>query len=293
MRAFTELIIVLSLTLLLPGRAFSQNPDGRSLAWFAKAEAGSPYQRFYFYWGYNRASFARSDIHLAGREYDFTLYDVAARDRPTKFNFKTYFNPTSISIPQYNYRLGFFLTRRIAVSVGVDHLKYVVVHDQTVFMSGVIDEQVSRRYAGSYLRRPIRLSADFVRFEHTDGLNLVNLDLEYHLPVLQLAHPHLALHLLVGLGGVWVVPRTDARIFGYGLNNNFHLAGYSLAGKTGLRLYVLKRLFLMVETKAGYISLPNILLRNEQPERADQNIFFWEKMGAVGLDFNLGRRKQR
>jgi len=73
------------------------------------------------------------------------------------------------------------------------------------------------------------------------------------------------------------VPRTDARVFGRGLNNNFHLAGYSLAGKAGFRLYVLKRLFLIAETKAGYITLPDILLRNEQPERANQNIFFGKK----------------
>ncbi len=293
MRVFPELLVVCCLILWLPTCASSQNSDGRTLSWFSKADSGSRYQRFYFYWGYNRATFARSDIHFAGREYDFTLYDVEATDRPTKFNFKTYFSPTTISIPQYNYRLGFFLTRRVALSVGVDHLKYVVVNDQTVRMSGVIDEQVSHRYAGSYLRRPIRLSDNFVRFEHTDGLNLVNLDLEYHLPVLRLARPYLALHVMAGLGGVCVVARTDAHVFGYGLNNKFHLAGYSLAGKTGLRLYVLKRLFLMAETKVGYLTLPNILLRNEQPERADQNIFFWEKMGAVGFDFNFGHRKQR
>lgn len=293
MHPITKMLLANCLLLLSPNFAFSQNASVRSVSWFAKANTDSRFQRFYFYWGYNRATFAKSDIHFSGPEYDFTLFNVEAKDRPTKFNFKTYFSPTTISIPQYNYRLGFFLTRHIALSVGVDHLKYVVVNDQTVRMSGVISEEVSSRYAGSYLRRPIRLTDDFVRFEHTDGLNLVNLDLEYHLPLLQLARPNVALHVMAGMGGIWVVPRTDAHVFGYGLNNKFHLAGYSLAGKAGLRLYVLKRLFLMVETKAGYITLPSILLRNEQPERASQNIFFWEKMGAVGLDFNFSHRKNR
>ena len=172
----------------------------------------------------------------------------------------------------------------------MDHLKYVVINDQTVLMSGVISADVSPLFAGSYLQRPIRLTDEFVRFEHTDGLNLVNLELEYHLPVVRLAHTHLALHLLTGLGGIWVVPRTDVHVFGYGLNNRFHLAGYCLAGKAGLRLYVGKRLFLMAETKVGYITLPDILLHNQQPERANQNIFFWEKMAAVGFDFNFSRR---
>lgn len=278
--------------MLLPTLAFSQNAAGQRLSWFPKVDLTTGFQRFYFYWGYNRATFSKSDIHFSGLEYDFTLFNVAAKDRPTKFSVKTYFGPTTISIPQYDYRLGFFLTRHFAISVGVDHLKYVVVNEQTVQMSGIVSEQASPQYAGTYLRRPVRLTEDFLRFEHTDGLNLANLDLEYHLRVLQWTRPHLALHLLAGLGGIWVVPRTDVHVFGHGLNNKFHLAGYSLAGKLGLRLYVLKRLFLMAETKAGYITLPDILLYNEQPERANQNIFFWEKMGAVGFDFNLGRHNK-
>ena len=159
-------------------------------------------------------------------------------------------------------------------------------------MSGVISPRASIKYAGSYLQRPIRVTRDFLLFEHTDGLNLANIDLEYHLPVVQLAHSNVALHVMTGLGGIWVIPRTDAHVFGIGLNNRFHLAGYSLAGKAGLRLYVLKRLFLMTETKVGYITLPDILLRNEQPQRANQNIFFWEKMGAIGFDFNFSHKKR-
>ena len=290
MRLLIKILLAGALILLLPTFGYSQTTDNHRLSWFAKPDSGSRFQRFYFYWGYNRATFARSDIHFSGREYDFTLFDVVAKDRPSKFNFKLYFGPTTITIPQYDWRFGFFLTRHFALSVGVDHIKYVVVNDQTVRMSGVVSEDVSKRYAGTYLQRPIRITDDFVRYEHTDGLNLVNLDLEYHLPVVQLAHSKIALHLLTGLGGIWVVPRTDAHVFGYGLNNHFHLAGYSLSGKAGLRLYVLKRLFLMAETKVGYITLPDILLRNEQSERANQNILFWEKMGAVGFDFNFSHR---
>ncbi|MEO6757809.1 MAG: hypothetical protein ABIO24_00035 [Saprospiraceae bacterium] len=293
MRFFTSVLLAGSLLALLPLSAQAQNAGGRRFSWFAQPAPGAPFQRFFFYWGYNRATFAPSDIHFSGPEYDFTLFDVEAKDRPTKFSFKTYFGPTTLSIPQYDYRLGFYLTRHFAVSVGVDHLKYVLTNGQTVLMSGVISEKVSKRYAGTYLQRPIRVTEDFVRFEHTDGLNLVNLDLEYHLPIVQLAHSNVALQFHTGIGGIWVVPRTDAHVFGYGLNNHFHLSGYSLAGKAGLRLYVIKRLFLMAETKVGYITLPDILLRNGQPERANQNIFFWEKMGAVGFDFNFSRRGHR
>jgi len=196
------MLLVGCLTMLMPLFVFSQNAAGHRLSWFPKADSSRHFQRFYFYWGYNRATFARSYIHFSGLEYDFTLFNVEAKDRPTKFSFKTYFGPTTISIPQYNYRLGFFLTRHFAISGGVDHLKYVVVQDQTVRMSGVISEDVSARYAGSYLLRPIQLTTDFVRFEHTDGLNLANLDLEYHATVLEWKRPYLALYVVAGLGGI-------------------------------------------------------------------------------------------
>jgi len=292
MRSFACMLLAGSLSLFLPQFVYAQNAGQHRLAWFASPDSGSRFQRFFFYWGYNRATFARSDIHFSGPDYDFTLFDVEAKDRPTKFNLKTYFSPTSISIPQYDYRLGFFITRHFALSLGVDHLKYVVVKDQTVYMSGVVGERASPTFAGTYLRQPIRITDDLLRYEHTDGLNLVNVDLEYHVPVLQLGHSPFALHFLTGMGGIWVVPRTDAHVFGVGLNNKFHLAGYSLAGKAGLRIYVWKRLFLLAETKVGYITLPDVLLYNEQPQRANQNIFFWEKMGALGFDFNFSHRRQ-
>ena len=133
MRFFANILLVGGLFFLLPQTASSQNPAaGHRFSWFAQPDSGSRFQRFFFYWGYNRATFAKSDIHFSGPDYDFTLFDVVAKDRPTKFNFKTYFSPTSITIPQYDYRFGFFLTRHFAISIGMDHMKYVVTNDQTV-----------------------------------------------------------------------------------------------------------------------------------------------------------------
>src|ERR1035437_6297194 len=49
---------------------------------------------FFFYWGYNRAAYTNSDIHLKGDGYDFTITDLRARDEPylddPNANFKEY-----------------------------------------------------------------------------------------------------------------------------------------------------------------------------------------------------------
>ena len=63
----------------------------------------------YAYWGWNRSCYTNSDITFTGRNYDFTLENVIANDRQSKFDFETYFSPTKLTIPQYNFRFGYFL----------------------------------------------------------------------------------------------------------------------------------------------------------------------------------------
>jgi len=58
---------------------------------------------FYAYWGWNRSLYSKSDIHFKGNNYDFTLTNIEARDRQSKFAFSTYFQ--TVTIPQYNLRI--------------------------------------------------------------------------------------------------------------------------------------------------------------------------------------------
>ena len=64
--------------------------------------------KFYVYWGWNRGTFSNSDIRFKGENYDFTLSDVSANDRPTPFGLNPYFRIDRITIPQTNYRIGYF-----------------------------------------------------------------------------------------------------------------------------------------------------------------------------------------
>ncbi len=240
----------------------------------------------YFYWGYNRAFFSESNIYLKGPGYAFTLYDVKAKDRPTPVG-KVYFRPQTISIPQYVYRLGYFLRDRWHLSFGLDHLKYVVTENQKVAVSGVIDAKVSSKYGGQYLFDTLALTADFVRFEHTDGFNIASFDLEYLQPLFAFAQYKHRIGLNVGLGGIWVVTRTDSRILGEGINNNFHVSGFSVQAKTGIRYEFGRRFFALFDLRGGMASLPWIQLRNWEPYSAEQSLFFWEYYGALGCKFHL------
>ena len=85
---------------------------------------------FFVYWGWNRSAYTNSDIRFYGDNYDFTIDNAVARDRQTPFSAYDYFNPTRITIPQFNARVGYFVTDRYSISIGSDHMKYVVDSDR-------------------------------------------------------------------------------------------------------------------------------------------------------------------
>jgi hypothetical protein len=241
-------------------------------------------KRFYFYWGYNRSIFSRSNIHVHGKGYDFTVYNVKSKDHPENPSL-VYVKPSTFSIPQFNVRAGYFITKRWALSLGYDHMKYIMVNDQRANVSGVITQAASEKYAGTYLNKPMIISYDFLKFEHTDGLNVITLDLEHHLPLWNSKNNKWKLNATMGIGSGGVLPRSDVRVLGYGLNNRFHWAGTVWTGKAGLRINGFKRFFFQTEVRGGYISLPSVLVHNEAADRADHFFSYLEFTGVVGFTF--------
>ncbi len=240
---------------------------------------------FYFYWGYNRAYFSNTNLHFTGPNYDFILYDLSAHDRPSKFGW-VYFNPATFTIPQYNYRLGYFITEHLSVSGGMDHMKYVMDQNQTATMSGIVTAAASPTYQGSYFHQQVQITPDLVMFEHTNGFNLVSLDFEYLFLVARIKNKF-SIHFNTGIGGIWIAPKTDVRVFGDGLDNDFHIAGYTLAGKLGPRLEYKNKFFIAAETKYGYASLPYVLIKNSAPEVSDHTVTYLEWYVVGGMYFNI------
>lgn len=127
--------------------------------------------QMFVFWGWNRAGFTNSDIRFKGNGYDFTLEKVVAHDRPSPLSWD-YVDPGSISIPQFNFRLGYFIKDNLALVIAQDHMKYVMDQDQSVDFKGKISDPV---YAAMVQNGKVNLAdGQFLTFEHTDGLNYVN-----------------------------------------------------------------------------------------------------------------------
>jgi len=244
---------------------------------------------FFFYWGYNRSAFARSDIRLHGNGYDFTMHNVWAKDKPEPFDPKVYFNILKWSIPQFNFRMGWKIKKRLWVSLGTDHMKYVLQNGQHTTITGTIDSTASHKYAGTYTNDSIHLTNDFVQYEHTDGFNFITFDADYVTPMWSSDDKRFRLEHWLGLSLGVILPRTDVEIFNYEGPNVFNLAGYGMALKSQLRFFMWNRFFVQVQGKAGLVAMPKIQTTTLEDEWAQQNIKFIEGFWAIGYQFRFGK----
>ena len=257
-----SLFLILSIFFALP-----------SIAQFAKKPV---FSGMYFQWGYNRDHFSRSTIHFWDEgDYDFTLHNVTASDKPDFEGFRT--NPVDITIPQNSVRLGVYLNkeRTHAIELNFDHAKYVMDHHQRVRMTG--------KLGGEEMDVDTTLVPYFVSFEHTNGANFTMLNYVGQ-KNLAYARKRLLASCVWKLGGGVMIPRSDVRFNYKRVDNRYHIAGYMLATEAGLRFYVLKNLFLEATAKAGYANFRNVLTVGDG--RASHSFYFGEVIGLLGYDIN-------
>lgn len=245
--------------------------------------------RVFLHWGYNRAGFSWSDIHFHGADYDFTLRHVQAADRPEPLSASGYFSPSTIWIPQYNYRAGYFLNDQWSISLGLDHMKYVMRPGQVVRMDGYVASSRSATYTSDEGSRDVKLTDDFLRYEHTDGLNYLGVDADHYDRLWTSKNGRHALHAFEGLGAGPVIPRTDVRLFGEGINNRFHVSGFGLNAQAGLHFTLFRSLFIRGAVKAGWIDLTDVLTTGEEADRASQHFWFWQGQVVLGGTIRLAR----
>lgn len=245
-------------------------------------------------WGYNRNFYLNSDIHFYTSSYDFILSDVKASDRPQEFTIDNYFNPKNISIPQYNFRLGYYLTDRIHISVGMDHMKYVVDQNQTVTINGFINSTSNTNFNGIYSNQSLDIKKGFLEFEHTNGLNLVTIQGDYALPLIPFHKNLFELRYNMGIGGIWVGTKSDVRIIDEGIDNDHHLAGYSVCIQTGPRLEYKKLFFIDIQARLGHMYLHDIFIENElAPKRASQAITYFNYSASLGVMFSISKKARK
>jgi hypothetical protein len=245
--------------------------------------------RLYIYWGWNRAWYTNSNITFKGDNYNFTLKDVFAKDRQSKFKPALYWNPATITIPQYNFRIGYFINSKYNISFGVDHMKYVMQQNQKVTIEGDINLKDSP-YNNSYSNQNETLTEDFLKFEHTDGLNYIHVALRRQDSFLKLKR--LELSSVIGIESGILLPKTNTTLLGMERYDEFHLSGYGFSSVFALNISPWKGFFLQPELKGGILNLPDIRTTKSTSDKANQHFGFLQFNIVFGASIQLSKKQR-
>ena len=277
MKKFFELVFVFFVgTTML----FGQNQDTVDNSGYNQSKLSKG--TMFVYWGWNRAGFSKSDIRFKGNGYDFTLQNVTAKDRPSELSM-AYIDPTRLSIPQFNFRLAYFIKDNLALVIAQDHMKYVMDQNQTVNFDGHITDPT---YAGMVQNGQVNLlDEQFLTFEHTDGLNYINLGLEKYKNVLSKKDFNMFWAYGGGIGAL--MPKSNVKLFGNERSDRYHLAGFGLDARTSINAVFWNHWMARVEGKFGYINMPDIKTTlNNKPDKASQDFVFYQINFGIGYVFN-------
>ena len=250
--------------------------------------------KFFVSWGGNRESYTKSDVTFTGKDYNFTIDNMAARDKPKGWHID-YINPMRMTIPQTNFRLGYFVSDHYSVTVGVDHMKYVMTQNQIANVTGSINLPVGDAGAihnGIYNNTPVNFADEtFLIYEHTDGLNYVNTEISSHDDISSLFRitntDKIQVNSTEGVGVGVLYPKTNTTLLWKNRHDDFHVSGYGTSVKAGLNITFFKHFYIQGELKGGYINMQDIRTTQSNDDKASQDFFFFQRIIAFGGIFRI------
>lgn len=199
----------------------------------------------YISWGYNKEWYTHSNLHVSQPSLgnDYTMKGVKAHDHPGWD--EGLFNK-AISIPQYNYRLGFLLDeeRGWGFEINFDHTKYII-EDQNVRVKGrinnhAVDSTVAFNEANGFYYF-LNNGANFLLFNVTKRWHIVKTKNE-----------KIKVDFFGKLGIGPVIPHTQNKLFGKENNPGFQLGGWNTGFEGAFRATFFRVVYLEYANKLDY-----------------------------------------
>lgn len=243
----------------------------------------------FFYWGYNRTAYTKSNIHFIGSDYDFEMKGVKATDRQPKFGANLYLNPMNMTIPQYNFRIGYYFTEKWAISLGVDHFNYVMARNNEVVLDGHFGMGVDSVWQGNYQQESTVIDPNHFHYEHSGGLNYMRIELVRSYDIWEAGdRRQFAITGNVGLNLGPMLTTTNFRFANEQFNRSTALSGYGIGANASVRLEFFKHLFIQGEGGLAFAHLPGVRTRaNDRNQRAKQAFGLATYNVSLGLLFYI------
>ena len=215
-------------------------------------------------WGYNRSYYSKSDINFIGTGYNFTIAGCEAEDRPEAFSFDSYLNIKNLSVPQFNFRIGYLYKHHWAISLGYDHMKYVLRHNIPYTLTGQINPGVDNttNWSGYYLNEPINTEESTFHYENTNGLNYIRAEISridqwYR----EKNSAWFGLSSMLGFGAGTILSFNDFTFAGVKTVKTSSLSGLAASGHVDVRFEFFKHFYIQPGASAGYMLQNNVKTR--------------------------------
>ena len=242
----------------------------------------------FVHWGYNRNFYSKSDINFAGAGYNFTLHGCQAEDRPEKFSFDTYIK--NLTVPQFNFRIGYVYKHHWAISLGYDHMKYVLKDNLPYTLSGQIDSGLDEvtNWSGSYVYEPVTTQEETFHYENTNGLNYIHAQVtRIDQWIREKKSGWFGFSSLLGFGAGTILSISDFTFAGQKSMQTTSMSGFGASGHVDLRFEFFKHFYIQADYKIGYINMPNIKTSLSTVDSASQSFYFFQNNLLIGGKFRL------
>lgn len=235
----------------------------------------------YASWGYNGEFYTHSTIHVSqpvlGNDYDFV--HVKAHDHP---GWNEGLFQKALSIPQYNYRLGFLLDEEKGwgFEINFDHTKYIFA-DQNVRLKGTlnnhpVDTTIAFNQANGFYYY-LNNGANFLLFNVTKKWHLV-----------RTRNEKVKVDFLGKFGIGPVIPHTQNELFGKPNDQGFQFGGWNTGLEGSLRATFYRYAYLEFSNKMDYARYSGL---NLYDGKAHQAFGTYEMILSIGLVIPTTARK--
>lgn len=245
---------------------------------------------FYFSWGYNKEWFTHSNLHISqpALSNDFTFKNIKGYDHP---GWDGQLFTKAISIPQYNYRIGYFINEKkgLAIEINFDHTKFIFGDNQLVHVKGTIG---GKGYDGNVLFKendaPGADSSSYYFLNNGANFLLFNILKRWHF--ISNKKETIKIDALAKFGIGPVIPHVENKFFNQKANDeHFQVGGWNIGVEGAIRATFFNHVYLEYTNKLDYARYSGLRIYQGT---AKQAFGTYEMILNLGLTFPVGKKTQ-
>ena len=242
---------------------------------------------FYISWGYNKEWYTNSNvsIHQPSLGNNFTFKNTKLEDHP---GWDDALLTKAISIPQYNYRIGYFFNKEkgLAFEINFDHTKALFLDNQKVHMVGTYG---GRAVDSSFIFSKNGTGNSKNYYYLNNGANFLLFNIVKRKRFTNLSSSGIDIDGLAKVGIGPLIPHVENSLFGQKNEQKFQFGGWNTGIEYALRSTFKKHVYLEFAGKLDYAYYYGL---DVYQGKATQSFGTLEFILNLGYTFPMGPKRQ-